>query len=291
MSVFTHYFYFFLKNFMGDIIICSKIAFLGPQGTFTHEAASLVSDNLVSYCSIHSVMDSVKNGQCSKGIVPIENSIEGQVGLTLDELVHNFDLMIEGEIIIPINHNLLVKPGCDVSKISDVFSHSQALAQCHKFLEKNGFKSHFTLSTAAAAKSLSDLENAGAIGTLKAAELYGLEVARKSIQDIKNNQTRFIVLSKEDHLPTGRDKTSIAFSLFDDKPGGLYSILELFAQDNVNLSKIESRPSKEGLGNYIFFIDIYGHKSDDKIRTILINLKEKTSFMKILGSYPIYTLK
>lgn len=235
-------------------------------------------------------MDSVKNGECFKGIVPIENSIEGQVGLTLDELVHNFNLMIEGEIIIPINHNLLVKPGSDISKISDVFSHSQALAQCHKFIEDNGYKSHFTLSTAAAAKSLFDLENAGAIGTLKAAELYGLEIAKKNIQDIKNNQTRFIVLSKEDHLPTGNDKTSIAFSLFDDKPGALYSILELFAVNNVNLTKIESRPSKEGLGNYIFFIDFYGHKTNDKIRDILFNLKEKTSFMKILGSYPIFTV-
>ncbi|MDD2644480.1 MAG: prephenate dehydratase domain-containing protein, partial [Methanobacteriaceae archaeon] len=132
----------------------NKVSFLGPNGTFTHEAASTISENLISYCSIQSVMESVVNGECDKGVVPIENSIEGSVTLTLDLLVHKFNLMIENEIIIPINHNLLVNDGVRIEDISDVYSHSQALAQCQPFLEKLNVKKHFTLSTAAAAKKV-----------------------------------------------------------------------------------------------------------------------------------------
>jgi len=236
-------------------------------------------------------MNSVVDGECFKGIVPIENSIEGPVGLTLDLLAHKIDLVIEKEIVIPVSHSLLVDKNIydtdDIGDITDVYSHSQALAQCQNYLEHYKLKTHFTLSTAAAAKSIKGQKGVAAIGTLKAAEIYGLKPIDKNIQDIKNNQTRFIILSKNSTKVTGNDKTSLLFSLFDDNSGGLYEILGVFAKSNINLTKIESRPSKEGLGKYIFFVDLEGHQDDEKIKNILSILKEKTSFMKILGSYPI----
>ncbi len=236
-------------------------------------------------------MSSVVTGECCKGIVPIENSIEGPVGLTLDLLAHKINLNIERELIIPINHNLLVDEDnydniIDINTIKDVYSHSQALAQCQNYLENHNMKTHFTLSTAAAAKSIKGKIGVGAIGTLKAAELYGLKAIDKNIQDIKNNQTRFIVLSKDQTEISGNDKTSILFSLFDDNPGGLHDILGIFAKNNINLTKIESRPSKEGLGKYIFFVDFEGHKNEDIVENILNTIEEKVSYLKILGSYP-----
>jgi len=263
------------------------IAFLGPNGTFTHEAALNLKGKLVSYCSIPSVMKSVEDGLNTKGIVPIENSVEGPVGLTLDLLVHRFNLKIEGEIIIDINHNLLSSHDVNVEDIQDVFSHTQALAQCQNYLEQRNMKPHFTLSTAAAAKSISEMKNAAAIGTLKVAELYGLKVIEKNIQDIDNNKTRFVVLSKNDAEITGKDKTSIVFSIFDDNPGGLHDILGIFAENHINLTKIESRPSKEGLGKYIFFVDFEGHQKEKKLKNVLNIIKTKTSFTKVLGSYPL----
>lgn len=231
-------------------------------------------------------MDSVDKNKCFKGVVPIENSIEGQVGLTLDLLAHKFNLKICGEIIIPINHNLLVNHNTKIEDITDVYSHSQALAQCQSYIDKKKFKAHFAVSTAKAAKSILGHENIAAIGNTKAAELYNLDIIDKNIQDLKNNQTRFVVLSKEDHQVTGRDKTSIIFSIFEDQPGELHKILGIFADNGINLTKIESRPSKEGLGKYIFFVDFYGHRNNDNIKNILKNIENNTSFLKVLGSYP-----
>lgn len=269
-----------------------KIAFLGPNGTFTHEAASTLQGELVSYCSIPSVMNSVVDDTCDKCIVPIENSIEGPVGITLDFLANQINLNIEKEIIIPISHNLLIDRGSNnenisVDNVKVVYSHSQALAQCQNYLETHNMKTHFTLSTAAAAKSIKGQAEIAAIGTLKAAEIYDLDILDSNIHDIKNNQTRFIILSKNKSKMTTNDKTSILFSLFDDNPGGLHDILGVFAENNVNLTKIESRPSKEGLGKYIFFVDFEGHQDSEIIKDILKIIKTKTSFLKILGSYPI----
>lgn len=269
-------------------MISDKVAFLGPQGTFSHQAASLISEDLVSYCSIQSVMSAVEREECVYGLVPIENSIEGPVSLTLDSLIHNFDLKIKNEIIIPINHNLLAAREMSVEDVSDVYSHSQALGQCQPYLERNNITAHYTLSTAAAAKKVAETGEGAAIGTLKAAELYGLKVIDTNIQENFNNQTRFVVLDNEDSPITGNDKTSISFSLFEDKPGGLYEILSYFVEANINLTKVESRPSKEGLGHYIFFIDLEGHRLDENISPILETLDEITDFFKVLGSYPVY---
>lgn len=219
--------------------------------------------------------------------MPIENSIEGPVGVTLDLLTHDYDLKIEQEIILPINHNLLVKPGDKLEDIKSVYSHHQALSQCRNFLEKLNLTIHSTSSTAAAAKIIKYKKNAAAIGNQRAAEIYGLKMICQNIQDFDNNLTRFIVLSYKQPPVTGRDKTSIVFSLSKDYPGGLYEILGFFARENINLTKIESRPSKKGLGKYFFFIDFEGHVRDEKVAPILKIMKTKTPFLKILGSYPL----
>jgi prephenate dehydratase len=187
---------------------------------------------------------------------------------------------------MPINHNLIAKKGAKISDIKYVYSHSQALSQCQDYLETKKMKPLFTLSTAAAVKLITKKENAAAIGTLKAAEIYGLNIIDENIQDCDNNQTRFIILSKDRALKSEDNKTSILFASYQDSPGELYNILGFFAKHNINLTKIESRPSKEKLGNYIFFLDFKGHEDDKIIREILDNIKKRTSLMKLLGSYP-----
>ena len=231
-------------------------------------------------------MQSVADGESEYGIVPIENSIEGPVGITLDSLAHKFDLKIYNEIIIPINQNLIVNPGTTMSDIEDVYSHSQAIAQCQEFIQKNQIQPHYAVSTANAAKNIVGDKTKAAIGNSKAAELYNLEILKANIQDTDNNETKFVVLSKEDHEPTGNDKTSIIFSIYEDKPGGLYNILGIFQKNDINLTKIESRPSKKGLGKYLFFVDFEGHRNDVIIKNIIKEIDKNTYFLKILGSYP-----
>ena len=263
-----------------------SISFLGPKGTFTHEAASIIGDNLIPYCTIPAVLESVVNDESLYGVVPIENSIEGPVGITLDSLANKFDLKIYKEIIIPINQNLIVNPGTKMEDIEDVYSHAQAIAQCQEFISRNKIQPHYAISTANAAKSIIGDKTKAAIGNSMAAELYTLEILKRDIQDTDNNETRFVVVSKEDHEPTGRDKTSIIFSIYEDKPGALYDVLGIFRKNDINLTKIESRPSKKGLGKYLFFIDYIGHRKDAIFEDIINEIDEKTYFLKILGSYP-----
>ncbi len=262
------------------------ISFLGPKGTFTHEAASIIGDNLIPYCTIPAVLESVVNDESLYGVVPIENSIEGPVGITLDSLANKFDLKIFKEIIIPINQNLIVNPGTKMEDVEDVYSHAQAIAQCQEFITQNNIQPHYAISTANAAKNIIGDKTKAAIGNSMAAELYDLEILKHDIQDTDNNETRFVVVSKEDHEPTGRDKTSIIFSIYEDKPGALYDVLGIFQKNNINLTKIESRPSKKGLGRYLFFIDYIGHRNDAIFEDIISEINEKTYFLKILGSYP-----
>lgn len=262
------------------------ISFLGPKGTFSHEAASMLGDNLVPFCTIPAVMESIDSNQCIKGIVPIENSIEGPVGITLDCLAHEFDLNIVGEIIISINQNLIVNPGCKMEDIKDVYSHQQAISQCQSFIRKHEIQPHYAVSTASAAKSIIGDKSKAAIGHTKSAELYDLEILKANIQDTDNNETRFIVLSKEETNPTDKDKTSMIFSIYEDHPGSLYKILGIFEKYHINLTKIESRPSKQGLGKYLFFVDFYGHYKDDVIKRIIMDIDDNTYFLKVLGSYP-----
>lgn len=233
-------------------------------------------------------MESVASGETEFGVVPIENSIEGPVGITLDSLAHKFNLNIFDEIIIPINQNLIVNPGTSMDDINDVYSHSQAIAQCQEFISKNNIQPHYAVSTASAAKSIIGDKSKAAIGNAKTVELYDLKILKANIQDMDNNATRFVVLSKENQKPTGKDKTSIIFSIYEDKPGGLYKILGIFQKHNINLTKIESRPSKKGLGKYLFFVDFEGHKDEEIVQDILSEISQNTYFLKVLGSYPKY---
>lgn len=262
------------------------ISFLGPKGTFTHEAAEMLGDNLVPFCTIPAVLESVALGECDLGVVPIENSIEGPVGITLDSLAHKFDLKIFGEIVIPINQNLVVNKGSKIEDIEDVYSHAQAIAQCREFINKHNIQPHYSVSTARAAKSIIGDSSKAAIANSKTVELYDLEILESNIQDINNNETRFIIVSNEDARPTGNDKTSIIFSIYEDRPGSLYKILGIFEKNNINLTKIESRPSKAGLGKYLFFVDFYGHKDEELIKNIIDEIADNSYFLKVLGSYP-----
>jgi prephenate dehydratase len=237
-----------------DLKKIRKIGFLGPSGTYAEEAASKLDGELIAFNSIMEVMEAVKQEKVDIGVVPIENSIEGPVGVTLDLLAHDYDLKINSEIILPVSHKLLINPRSSIEDVEMVYSHAQALSQCRKFIEKMGAKPVATPSTSGAAEMVKGQRNAAAIGTQKAADLYGLKIAAQDIQDYKDNSTRFIVVGKHDHEPTGHDKTSVVFSLIEDRPGGLYDVLGAFAKCNINLTKIESRPSKKKAWKlYLFY--------------------------------------
>lgn len=270
-----------------------KVAYLGPPGTFTEEAALLYAEKakLIPFSSVPAVASAVDTGIAEEGVVAIENSLEGSVTDTLDLLIHESRLLIRYELVLPIEHYLLVKSGTETSEVKVIFSHPQALAQCRHFLERcfPQAQAVAALSTAAAAEQmLSSSIPAAAIGTRRAAELYGAQILARNIQDQSPNLTRFVVLAREDHQPTGKDKTSLCFSFAEDRPGLLYEVLKEFAECNINLAKVESRPSKEILGKYIFLVDLDGHRQDPLINQVLAKVKAKTALFKVFGSYPRY---
>ncbi len=270
-----------------------KIAYLGPPGTFTEEAALLYAEKaqLIPFSSVPAVASAVDTGMAHEGVVAIENSLEGSVTDTLDLLIHKSRLLIRYELVLPIEHHLLVKPGTETSEVEVIFSHPQALAQCRYFLEQcfPQAKVVAALSTAAAVEQMvSSSIPSAAIGTQRAAELYGVQILARNIQDQSPNLTRFVVLGREDHPPTGKDKTSLCFSFPDDRPGLLYEVLKEFAECNINLVKVESRPSKEILGKYIFLVDLDGHRQDSLVGQVLAKVKAKSSLFKVFGSYPRY---
>lgn len=272
-----------------------NLGFLGPRGTFTEEALNKYpysqGANLTPYPSIPEVIMAVAEGEVQEGIVPTENSLEGAVNISLDMLVHKVNLQIKYEVVLPVRHNLLVRPGTKLEDVEILYSHPQALAQCRGFITTKLSKavSQSTSSTAEAAYLVAETEeNWAAIGTRTAGELYGLELLDQGIQDLDDNYTRFLILAQNDHAPTGQDKTSIAFAQWKDRPGGLYSIMEEFALRDINLTRIESRPSRKMLGEYIFFLDLEGHRKEDIVRDALERVQEKTTFFRILGSYPKY---
>ncbi len=266
-----------------------QVGYLGPEGTFTHEATmQIVDDNMdiIPYDSITKVLEAVSNNQINEAVVPIENSTEGSVDITLDLLAHSFDLKISQELILPIKQNLLVQKGKTIDDIKVICSHSQAIAQCRNYLNKLNIPLHAMPSTANAARYVTELSDAAVIGNKILAEIYGLELLDTGIQDYTNNVTRFAVISKKDQLELMDNcKTSIIFSLKEDNPGSLYEILKEFAIRKLNLTKIESRPSKEGLGKYLFFIDIEGHRTEPSVKSALEQIEDKTNKLKVLGSY------
>jgi len=269
------------------------LAFLGPPGTFTEEAALRYDPGaqLLPFASISAVATAVESGMVEEGIVPIENSLEGSVTETLDVLIHDSHLSIRSELVLPIEHYLLAKPGLKAGEVKVIYSHPQALAQCRRFLERCFPKAEVVaaLSTAAAVEEMMGRDDAAAIGTRRAAQLYGAEVLAAAIQDRGDNRTRFVVLAGEDHPPSGQDKTSLAFTFaVEDRPGLLVGALKEFSERRINLSKIESRPSKERLGTYIFLVDVDGHRLEPVLAEALARVEEKCSFFRVLGSYPRY---
>lgn len=268
-----------------------KVGILGPRGTYAEDAARTnYGDDaeIVPYPLITEVAEAVAKGEVDTGVVPAESLREGSVGETLDALV-NLDVQIQAEIVIRISHCLLGVPGTKIEEVKQVLSHPQALAQCRDYLRTNLQRAEL-VEVASTAKAAEQVRGKGktsmvAIGSKALADAHGLEVLDEEIH-AEENVTRFICLAKSDSAPTGDDKTSIVFSSREDRPGILYEILKEFADRRINMTKIESRPSKKALGDYLFFIDLEGHREDAKIKEALDALKPNLGMMKILGSYP-----
>jgi chorismate mutase/prephenate dehydratase len=265
-----------------------KVSCLGPLATYTHLAALRhfgSSAAFVPVDSIKKVFENVETNKAEYGVVPIENSNEGVVSHTLDMFIDS-ELQVVAEIILEISHNLLSKQ-TDRSKIRKIYSHPQGLAQCRGWLETNmpGVPVAESTSTARAAELAAKETNTAAIASEIAARMYDLNILERNIQDNRRNITRFLVISKEFPHRTGNDKTSVMFSI-KHKPGALYEVLLPFKRAKINLTKIESRPSKRKAWEYIFFVDMEGHVEDKKIRKAIDSLKENCLYLKILGSYP-----
>lgn len=265
-----------------------KVAFQGEIGAYSESAiySFFGSSAEVKPCkNLSDVFESVKKGETLYGAVPIENSIEGSVNQTYD-LFLEYDLKVCGEIVLKIVHCLISYPGTRLKSIRTVYSHPQALAQCRRFLEQLGCKLISTFDTAGSVKMIKEegLKNAAAIASERAAKIYGMNILVKEIGDTPNNYTRFFVLSKKDSPYSGKDKTSIIFSV-KSVPGALYHVLEEFAIRNINLTKIESRPTKRTPWEYNFYLDFEGHRSEEKCREALKAIENKALFVKILGSY------
>jgi chorismate mutase/prephenate dehydratase len=265
-----------------------KVTCLGPLATFTHLAALRhfgSSAAFVPVDSIKKVFENVETGKVDYGVVPIENSNEGVVSHTLDMFMDS-ELKVVAEIILQVSHNLLSNQH-DKLKIKKIYSHPQALAQCRGWLESNmqGIPVAESTSTAKAAELASRDKNSAAIASELAARMYDLAILEKNVEDSRYNITRFLVISKEFPPKTGNDKTSIMFSI-KDRPGSLYEILIPFKKSTINLTKIESRPSKRKAWEYIFFLDMEGHIEDKKVKKAIEQVKEGCLYLKILGSYP-----
>ena len=264
-----------------------KIAYFGPPATFTHIAALKKFGSSVGYADCGSIKDvfaEVEKGRSDYGVVPIENSTEGAVDHTLDMFVES-DLKICSEVILDISHNLLAK--CKLDSIKKVYSNPQAFAQCRLWLESNlpGVELIEVSSTSRAAEITSKEKYASAIASKLAASIYGLDIAASSIEDSAHNVTRFLVIGKSIPKPTGKDKTSILFSI-KDRIGALHDMLVPFKRHNINLTKIESRPSKKKAWEYCFFIDMEGHVETRHVVKALAELEKGCRYLKLLGSYP-----
>lgn len=272
-------------------------AFLGPRGTFSEDAAIRYAGrdgDLLAFGSIPALTAAVETGLADAAVMPIENSIEGSVSATLDLLIHETPLKICAEVVVPVRHFLITAPGGTLSDITVVTSHPQALGQCRRFLERclPEAEQIAALSTAGAVAEVAetgDMSRA-AIGTARAAELYVGEVLARDIQDMRSNVTRFVVLADEDAAPTGVDRTSIGFTVQADLPGALYQAMTPFANESIQLTKIESRPTKAWLGEYVFLIDFEGHRLDPQIAGVLDELATVSNVVKVFGSYPRFPM-
>ena len=264
------------------------VAYLGPPATHTHLACVERFGSSMSTLpkeTIPEIFEDVEKGKANFGVVPVENSTEGIVNRTLDMFIDS-EVKICGEILVRISHDLLAQDG-KPEEIARIYSHPQALAQCRRYLSKNFPKVELgeTVSTARAAQMAAGDPKAAAIASSLASALYSLKVVESRIEDYPHNFTRFLVLGRQVCGRTGKDKTSLLFSI-PDSPGSLYQVLRPFSEKSINLTKIESRPIKDQPWEYVFFVDFEGHKTDPHIQEAMAELKKKVLFLKFLGSYP-----
>lgn len=272
-----------------------RIGYLGPAGTFTEEAL-LTQDDLAGAVfhptrSVRDVIADVEAGVTTAGLVPIENSIEGSVSVTLDALAFDSELLIQREIDLPISLSLCVRPGTRRRDVTTVLSHPQAFGQCRVWLADHlaDASTEASNSTAEAARRVarSRRGSMAAIANPLAAEHYGLRQLARGIEDHSGNQTRFVLVGDGIPEPTGHDRTSIVCFQRQNRPGSLLAILQEFAARSIDLTKLESRPTKQGLGEYCFFMDLDGHVADELVADALRNLAAKQAEVKFLGSYPV----
>ena len=265
-----------------------KISYLGPEASFSNLAAMKRFGSQVEYIACNSISDvflEVERGSADYGVVPIENSIEGAISYTLDMFVDS-ELKICAQIILDVAHNLLAH--CPKNKIKRVYSNPQVFGQCRIWLQQNLPSAELieVSSTTRAAQIAAKEKNSACIASLLAAKIYTLKVIASNIEDSPHNITRFFVIGKTDVALTKHDKTSVLFSI-KDRVGALHDMLMSFKKYRINLTKIESRPSKKKAWDYYFFVDLEGHKDEPKVMRALLDLEKKCTFMKVLGSYPI----
>ena len=281
----------FYRELMSECLALEKplaVAFLGPEGTFTQQAAYRHFGHAICATPFPSIDESfraVESGACQYGVVPVENSTEGVITHTLDSFLHS-PLTIAGEVSLRIHHNLM-SAGVGLEAIEEVFSHQQSLAQCREWLDRflPGVRRTAVSSNAEAARRTAQTPGAAAIAGEVAAELYGLGIIERNIEDEPDNTTRFLVIGRNPVGSTGGDKTSLLLAIHND-PGALYGVLEPFARHGISMSKIESRPSRRAAWDYVFFVDVEGHRSDPAVAEALAELESHVTLLKVLGSYP-----
>ncbi|MCH5184590.1 MAG: prephenate dehydratase [Oscillospiraceae bacterium] len=271
------------------------MAYLGPSGTFSHAAAKGyiqkkgIKTEIREYPAIYMAIKAVADGTADTAIVPIENSIEGSINVTLDALAFDVNLFIIDEFVLQVEQNILVKPGVKKEDIKKIISHPQAIGQCSKILSDDfgNCEIESAASTSFAAKAAAESDGSiAAVGSASGAEVYGLEILRQNCGDNKDNRTRFAVISQNRCFEVSEnDKTSIAFILPRNVPGCLCKALSVFEEKNINILKIESRPRKTALGEYVFFVDIEGNSDNPDIYFALDRIRQNADFYKFLGSY------
>jgi prephenate dehydratase len=272
----------------------TRVGFLGPRGTFADEALltqpDLATAEHVPCRTIPQVVSAVERGDVDLGLVPLENSIEGTIAVTLDTLAFDTQLLIQREVDLPVSLHLAAKPSTALVDVHTVVSHPNPLGQCRTWLAQHLPDAELVVANstaAAAAQVAAGPPGTASIGTRKGAELHGLSVLESEIEDHPENETRFVLVGSGIPAPTGHDKTSIVCFQHVDRPGSLLAILQEFAARAINLTKLESRPTKQGLGQYCFFIDFEGHVDDEVVADCLKNLAANQTEVKFLGSYPV----
>ena len=267
----------------------AEVAFQGEVGAYSEEAAFQFFGSSIQIRpreTLEEVFKAVEEEGVQFGVVPVENSLEGSISRVYD-LMLDSALRVCGEIELRVIHCLIASPGAGLDTIKRVYSHPQALAQCRNFLKHLNAELIPTYDTAGSVKMIKEegLSDSAAIASARAAEIYGLKIIAREIEDNPNNFTRFFILSREDSPPSGNDKTSVVFSV-KNRPGALYGALDEFARRNINLAKLESRPTRQKPWQYNFYLDFEGHREDKQAQEALENLEKISIFVKVLGSYP-----